>query len=195
MKNVLHLLLEADDDKPATAATDYNENAPIEESETEVEEAEVDPDENGATDYNEDAPTDEGSTTNTEDEPISDESVDSTDETTVDNEKNGDLIDDFVNLYYSMQTSINKLSTLDKSNMNINKVVARVTSNLVRDRLEVYEYIKHTFSKIEYTGNLMKYNFFLEAYRINIAILRKTKVFIPISQNNNVKISGRKCTK
>lgn len=194
MTSVWDIVTEADEKSedgksPEEQTTNYGEDAPVDEPEIEAEDGEtedeeIDPEEAGATDYGEDVPEDDET-------PDADGSTDTDDgessETPEEDKKNSALVDDYLNLYYSMQGVINRLSKVDKSNMNINKVVTQVISNLISIREALFEHFRFSFAKTNYTGNLLKYNYFIEAYKINVAILRKTKGLQTFSQNNTVK--------
>lgn len=88
------------------------------------------------------------------------------------------LHQDFIDLYYAVKAIIQKLNAVDKSNIMVNKVIIIVNQNLVELKKYLYSYIVYEFSKNRYVDTIYKYNYFLEALNINVAILRKTKVFI-----------------
>lgn len=204
MKSIWDIVMEADEKDPTAVTTGDADNASPDSTE------EADP---TATDYSEDSPNDDddNTTEDTGDDDTDDETTDYGEDTTTDDEDAGDnassdapddsaseepseeqgenstFIDDFLALYYSLQSTINRLTELDKSNKIINKIVSRVVTNLTNIQTEVFNYVRFKFSKSNFAGNLMKYNYFVEAYKINLTILRKTNGLITGGLNNTVK--------
>lgn len=165
-----------------------------------AEEEESDPEEDGADstdDTTEDATDDTESTDYTE---TTDEDSDSTDggsgeDTSEDSESGIEqdpkekenmriLLEDFTNLYFMVKNTITKLSNIDKSNVVINKIVSQISSNLNVLKKQLFDFIIFNFPKGKYVTNLYKYNYFLEAFKINVEMLKKINVFTTNSQNN-----------
>lgn len=165
-----------------------------------AEEEESDPEEDGADstdDTTEDATDDTESTDYTE---TTDEDSDSTDggsgeDTNEDSESGIEqdpkekenmriLLEDFTNLYFMVKNTITKLSNIDKSNVVINKIVSQISSNLNVLKKQLFDFIIFNFPKGKYVTNLYKYNYFLEAFKINVEMLKKINVFTTNSQNN-----------
>lgn len=94
------------------------------------------------------------------------------------------LMDDFVKMYYTVRSTQEKLTGIDKSNIFINKIVSQVSSNLDKLEEKLHDYIIFGFSKSNYVTNLYKYSSFIESVRINIEMLKKISVFVPNAQNN-----------
>lgn len=165
--------VEGEEEDSEDESTDYTE----EEDEVDPEEDGVDPEEteDETTDYSEDAPDD---SIESGDSPEEGEEVEDP-EAASENENNRILMDDFVNLYYTSKNTISKLSSIDKSNIAINMIVTQITSNLNMFTKQLFEYITFTFAANKYVTNLYKYNYFLEAFRINVQMLKKISVFVP----------------
>jgi hypothetical protein len=89
------------------------------------------------------------------------------------------LLEDISNLYYLVKNTITKLSNIDKSNILINKIVTQISTNLNVLKKQLFDYITFTFPKGKYVTNLYKYNYFLEAFKINVEMLKKISIFIP----------------
>lgn len=208
MKSIWDIVMEADEKDPTAVTadgnaapdsteeadpttTDYSEDSPTDD-ETPTEDEDTTEDDTGeesaddeTTDYGEDVPTEDETTDDSASSDAPDDSA--SEEPGEETGENGTLIDDFLALYYSLQSTINRLTELDKSNKIINKIVSRVITNLTNVQTEVFNYVRFKFSKSNFAGNLMKYNYFVEAYKINLTILRKTNSFITGGLNNTVK--------
>lgn len=166
-------------------STDYTE-----------EEDESDPEEDGADPDGDDAGDDDSTdyTSETDDtdggEDTTDTSTDTTEQPAEDEDKQSDdennrvLLDDYTNLYFLIKNTLTKLSNVDKSNILINKIVTQISTNLNVLKKQLFEFITFSFSRGKYVTNLYKYNYFLEAFKINVEMLKKISVFIPNSQNN-----------
>lgn len=99
------------------------------------------------------------------------------DENKDDKNKNKALLKDMINLYRSIKSTQNKLANISKSDLIINKIVNQVNLNLNRLLEYLFDYIVFKFKENTYAVNLYKYNFFIEAYKINITLLKKINVF------------------
>lgn len=162
-------------DEDDTEATDYTE-----------EEVEVDPEadsgeeNNESTDYTDDSLQDEGDTSEDGD------GAETNDSTSTDEEGSDDgteqlnqrlLLKDFINLYYLSKNTITKLSNINNSNILVNKIISQINSNLSIFKKAIFDYIVFNFEKGKYVENLYKYNYFLEAFKINVQMLKKIGVF------------------
>lgn len=92
---------------------------------------------------------------------------------------NKDLMNDMVELYYKIQGVKTTLSATNRENVLINKIISQVTFNLVNLLKVVSDYIIHDFGSNKYAVNLYKYNYFFEAFKINVQMLKKISVFAP----------------
>lgn len=197
MKTLLHYVLEADEDK----GTDYTATGPVEEDniteddekedtlkatdygadapkdDTEDDDATETENEDSPTDYGAEAPTDDDDTGEEEPEPENSDDGATTDEEVQDTKKNSVLIEDFISLYYMIGTFNDKISLIDKSNADVNRITHQVMANFLELRKKIFKYIRYDFSSTNYIGNLYAYNSFIEASKVNSAILQETKVF------------------
>lgn len=215
MRTLMHVVLEADEDK----GTDYTADAPKED--TGITEEDEKPDTLKASDYGQDAPkdddeptddegdtksnegeedvTDYGAEAPTDDDATGDEPAeDTTDEAPAENadqvqdtKRNSVLIEDFISLYYLIGTLNEKIGSIDKSNVNINRITHQVMANFMEIRKKIFKYIRYDFSSTNYIGNLYAYNSFIEASKVNSAILRESKVFTD-SESVDISSKGRK---
>lgn len=97
------------------------------------------------------------------------------------NENNRALLEDFINLYYIAKNVVNKLTSISNSNILVNKIVGQVTHNMDKIQTYLYDFIVFKFNNNKYSANLFEYNSFLEAFRINVQMLKKISVFAPES--------------
>jgi len=95
-----------------------------------------------------------------------------------DTDKNRLILEDFVSLYYLTKNSISKLTNIDKTDIFVNKIITQVISNLSTLQKQLFEFITCAFSNNKYVNNLYQYNYFLEAFKINVEMLKKISVFI-----------------
>jgi hypothetical protein len=166
-----------------------------------AEEEESDPEEDGAdstddvtddatdddtesTDYTENNDDDSDSADNYGEGDDSGDSESDTEEDPKEKENMRILLEDFTNLYFMVRNTITKLSNIDKSNAVINKIVSQISSNLNILKKQLFDFIIFNFPKGKYVTNLYKYNYFLEAFKINVEMLKKINVFTTNSQNN-----------
>jgi TATA-binding protein-associated factor Taf7 len=157
--------------------TDYTQDEDMSDPSTDGDDAD-DTDTSGGDDGSTD---DTGSDDTASDDETSDEEAPEDEQ---ENENQRILIEDFSNLYYSVKNTITKLNSIDKSNIIINKIVTQITTNLNLLKKQLFDFITFNFLKGKYVTNLYKYNYFLEAFRINTEMLKKIRIFIPNSQNN-----------
>ena len=104
-----------------------------------------------------------------------------------DKEKNKSLLKDYLDLYYLTKNTVVKLSNLDKSDIILNKVSTQVISNLNIIQKQLFNFIIYKFSKNNYINNLYQYNYFIEAFRINIEMVKKISFFVTNKQNKYIK--------
>jgi len=189
---------ETDETEDEDTATDYTEE------EVDLDPEETADDEDGETDMTDDTNTDEGN----EDDTTEDEATDYTDTSEEETGEEGDmdtggddsmgdserqsteeendneiekqriLLADFTNLFYLTKNTIAKLSSVTNSNIFVNKIISQITSNLNLLKKHLFDYIVFSFSKEKYVTNLYKYNYFVEAFKINVQMLKKISVFI-----------------
>jgi hypothetical protein len=86
------------------------------------------------------------------------------------------LLSDYTNFYYMNKGVIDKLSSVNRSDLLINKIINQVKINLTELQKQVYDYIVYQFSNGKYVQNLYNYNYFIEAFRINVQMLKKISV-------------------
>ncbi len=172
-----------DDTDNATDYTEETEEVEVDENESSddsTDDTSTTDDVVGATDYTEETGDDIGDSTDTSTDNTSTDSS-STEEDEGEKEKLRVLMDDFISLSNTIKSFINKLETMDKSNIFANKITAQIISNLNILRKHVFEYISFKFNKKAYVENLYIYNYFIEALKINVEMLKKIKVFTPNS--------------
>jgi hypothetical protein len=168
---------EDDDSSP----TDYTESD--DDSDPSTDGSDTDDDSDGPTDYtdsNDDSDGEDGSEDSTDDS--TDDSTEDTDTSQPDpseQENNRILLEDFSNMFYLVKNTITKLTNIDKSNILINKIVTQISSNLNVLKKQIFDYITFSFPKGKYVTNLYKYNYFLEAFKINVEMLKKISIFVP----------------
>lgn len=155
------------------------------------EETEENPEDDEATDYTEDigGMDDSGSDDGSEDSSADDYGSDSSDQSTEDmtpeekedTKKNALLIKNTIDLYYSITSVISRFDKLSNTDVNTNKVIIQVKSNLTDLTTKLYDFITNVFNNNTYVKNLYIYNYFIEAYKINIEILRKITTLTNLS--------------
>lgn len=199
MKTLLHVVLEADEDKgtdytasgpteedniteadekeDTLKATDYGEDAPKDETPDDAEGDDETDAADDATDYGSEAPTDDDTTTDEEEPSPTEDTGATTDEEVQDTKKNSVLIEDFISLYYMIGKFNDKIALIDKSNADINRITHQVMANFLVLRKKIFQYIRYDFSSTNYIGNLYAYNSFIEASKLNAAILSESKMF------------------
>lgn len=91
--------------------------------------------------------------------------------------KNKLLLDDCIYLYNGIKSSMSKLNEFSDTNILKNKIVTQVKKNFT-DLLEtLFTFITQSFFANTYVKNLYNYNYFIEAYKINVQLLKKIEVF------------------
>lgn len=95
---------------------------------------------------------------------------------TEDDIKNKGLIDDMVAVYYSIKTTNSKLDNHSSVDIVANRIIVQVKKNLSELQTAIYDYILNKFKSNQYSKNLYVYTSFIEAYKINIEMLRKLEV-------------------
>lgn len=90
-------------------------------------------------------------------------------------EKNISLIKDFLEFYALIKGNIERLSSLKKSDLTISSIINRVTLNLGYLETIVFHYIYRIFNSKSYVENLYQYQCFIQAFKINIEIVKKIK--------------------
>lgn len=164
------------DETTEDGATDYT-----------VDEAEIDPDgpdeggdpadtepedytdtatDDGSEDMNDSDPNEDGTEVPAEEEPNDTE-----------NENNRILLDDTINLYHTINDTVDKLVDVSRDNIVTNKIINQVSHNCRMLAKVIYDYIVFKFSKNKYVHNVYKYNYFLQAFKINVEMLKKIQVF------------------
>jgi hypothetical protein len=86
-------------------------------------------------------------------------------------------MEDFINLYTLISNVLDKLSNNEKNDIIVNKIIIKIRSNLTKLQNYLYKFIAFKFSKGTYTQNLYQYNNFLEAFKINIEMMKKINLF------------------
>lgn len=155
---------------------DQNQDEPTDTSEdtddTEDEQVDYTEDIDGADDGGTDDTTDDQSSSDT-----TDENTDLSPEEKDELKKNALLIKNCINLYYSIKTVENKLGNISNASIVTNKINIQVKKNLSVTLDQLYDLITVSFINNTYTKNLYLYTSFIEAYKINIEMLRKNNQF------------------
>jgi len=177
-----------------TTATDYTDDPDLQDDDSDSDSGDDSDDagdgdgDTSPTDYTEqddesDPSTDgsdaDGSTDGDTDDTTDDTGTDETEQDPTEAENNRILLDDFANFFHLIKNTLSKLSNIDKSNILINKIATQITTNLNVLKKQIFDYITFSFPKGKYVANLYKYNYFLEAFKINVEMLKKISVFIP----------------
>lgn len=154
----------------------------------------VSDDAEGATDYTADASMDDeqssGETgdnmsgdeagSDTQVETNQDEPDDSTSEEGKDagiSANNVNLFEDFINLYEHVETMKKQVFKAIKKTYLVNKVYGVVGKNLTELLDDIYQYATVIFPKRNYSANLLQYNRYIEALKLNIEMLKKISSF------------------
>lgn len=98
-----------------------------------------------------------------------------------DAKKNARLIKNCITLYYNIISCINRLEKINGCDIETNKIILQVKSNLTDLSVKMYDFVTLTFNNNGYVKNLYIYNYFIEAFKINIEMLRKINTFENIS--------------
>ena len=99
--------------------------------------------------------------------------------------KNLGLLDDMIEMYYQIKNNLSKTNKLLGHDMINNSVVLTAKQNLMKIQDYVYTYIVARFNKNTYIQNLYAFNYFIEAYKLNVELLRKVSSSRSNSQTNN----------
>lgn len=187
--------LDAPEDDDDDTGTDYTEETDSsDDGDDAPSEDEADPADDDSTDYtvdteevspddsDEDAPSDDDSTDT--DSTDSDSTNETPETTPADVELSRQLVEDFSKLYRLCDSTVMKLTQVDKSNILVNQIVTRIISNINQISKHLFDYIVYQFDKGKYPYNLYRYNQFVEAFRINVEMLKKINVLTGNSQNN-----------
>lgn len=118
------------------------------------------------------------------DEPRIDNEGDSSDENSSDEQNDKDdivqsisLLDSTIKLYFDIKEVIKKLDKLTEIDVVANKIIIQSRKNFIKMTDELYDFITRTYNLNSYVKNLYTYNYFIEAYRINVEMLKKISVF------------------
>lgn len=161
-----------DDNEDFEESTDYTSATDISET--------ADEDETEATDYTgdvedgdgagDDGNTDEGDAGNQEENSYQE----NTDENEQDKKLNTELLDDFITLHNSIKVSRERLGSMEGNDITLISVLQQVSKNLSNLEKFVFDYIL-TFKNYSYIQNLYRYNYFLEAFKLNVQMIEKVK--------------------
>lgn len=167
------------EDAPAEEETDTQEENTEEEPQEEENPDEENPDEN----------TDEPqSFSEAEAEAEGDNPEGSTDEGTEGEEespdelKNKGVLKDAIYLYDSIRSSISKLEDFRHINIIANRVAVQVKANLTVLQDMLFQYITVKHQQYDYAKNLYVYNYFIEAYKLNVRMLDSIGKFTDTAQ-------------
>ena len=83
------------------------------------------------------------------------------------------LLKQMIELYNSVKTYNKKVVSLDKSNLIFSMVQNKVSKNFVKLYNLIYRYIMYYYDNMSYEYNLYAYNYFIEATKINIEMIKK----------------------
>jgi predicted methyltransferase len=73
----------------------------------------------------------------------------------------------------TVRASISKLEDIDRSDMTTNVVITKVIDNFNKIEDQVFGYCFNLFTKESYVRNLYVYNLLIEAFRVNMILLKK----------------------
>ena len=161
----------ADDDE----TSDYTEDV---ETDDATEDDTTDSEDDGPSDYTDDAGGDDSEEeTDGGDEQNPDEGSEEEQKEDPDANSNLALMYDSIKLYESVRMNISKLNDFSNGDIVTNKIVIQVRKNLTSLLHYIYQFITKTFSKNTYVQNLYAYTYFVEAYKINVELLKKINTF------------------
>lgn len=172
------------DENEDVEATDYTEdNNTDDDTESEDNENSDESDDQSSddiepTDYTSEVDDTESDDATSSDDGMSDSSTESVDsnEPTDDDKKNAVLIKDMTAVYYSIKSTNTKLDNHGSIDILTNRILVQVKKNLTELQSTIYDYILNGFKSNTYAKNLYVYSSFIEAYKINIEMLRKIEV-------------------
>ena len=84
-----------------------------------------------------------------------------------------------------MKNNISNVERLYCQDIVANSLVDNVKANFELLRSYVYSYIVTRFNKNTYVQNLYAFNYFIEAYNLNVEMLRKLGASRTTNQTNN----------
>lgn len=163
---------DTDDNEDFEESTDYTSATDISET--------ADEDETEATDYTGDVEDSDGAGDdgNTDESDAGSQEEDSYQENTDENEQdkklNTELLDDFITLHNSIKVSRERLGSMEGNDITLISVLQQVSKNLSNLEKFVFDYIL-TFKNYSYIQNLYRYNYFLEAFKLNVQMIEKVK--------------------
>lgn len=163
---------DTDDNEDFEESTDYTSATDISET--------ADEDETEATDYTGDVEDGDGAGDdgNTDESDAGGQEEDSYQENTDENEQdkklNTELLDDFITLHNSIKVSRERLGSMEGNDITLISVLQQVSKNLSNLEKFVFDYIL-TFKNYSYIQNLYRYNYFLEAFKLNVQMIEKVK--------------------
>ena len=120
---------------------------------------------------------DQDANDNQDNEQLEDTPEEDSNENTDESENNAALLRDSIDLYYNIKQNIDKIDKLSYNNNLINKTNIQVKQNLSKLLEYLYDFITIRFKKNKYIDNLYMYDYFIEAYKINVEILKKISSF------------------
>lgn len=198
---------EDDNNPPEEEATDYgadvdNDTTDEETPEANTEDDTVEPEEDEGTDYGDDVDTteaddaagtdemdaDDTTPTDTDEEPMEGEE-NSASGTLEDEQKDKDrtnkltLINDFEKLYNAVNNAIEKLNYNRNTTLLLQQIIKKVNTNMQSLKSVVSDYIMYDLSKNSYIESLTMYNYLLEAFKVNVAMLKKIPEVYPKSES------------
>lgn len=88
------------------------------------------------------------------------------------------LLEDYINIYNRCKDFLTKMDNIDRSDAIVSQVVLQVRKNIERIKTVVWEYISYEYDKNNYVMNLYRYNQFIEAFKLNIQMLSRTKDYL-----------------
>lgn len=88
------------------------------------------------------------------------------------------LLEDYINIYNRCKDFLSKMDNIDRSDAIVSQVILQVKKNIERIKIVVWEYISYEYDKNNYVMNLYRYNQFIEAFKLNIQMLSRTKDYL-----------------
>jgi cobalamin biosynthesis protein CobT len=167
---------EEPDDGTQDTATDYTDEEtdadPTDTPDTEGDNTDTtdDTDDSGATDY-----TNTPDDTDNTDDTTADSTADEPDANPDDENKKLALLTDFISFYRNIKDIIDKIADIKKTNLMLASVLNQVNKNLSILEENVFQFVSRVFPSKKYVENLYQYNCFIEAFKINIEMLKKIK--------------------
>jgi hypothetical protein len=94
---------------------------------------------------------------------------------TTDMKKNSALLKDFIALYKLIESTIDRLADVKKGDLLVSSIIVQIMKNLSTTEKQIFNYIHQSFSNNSYVSNLYQYNYFIEALKINMEMMKKIK--------------------